>query len=428
VKWTESSDEETDELSRPYTSHLNLLSRSAQDGPSPNISNVISDAGDQQELRLQDSQGTSQVLAIPRNYYNIEESLTSLPPANLSDDLQTRLHAAFRYTMTDQVQFLPLDTLYAIVTPQSVAKELNNQLSDIYSPEEIEQYATMICSETEVRRRGTVKIRSFRKIFALLVIVEATTSFLQFIEEDISNLDLPLTLVKYNGIDGLCRRDAASQDAGIPLECLRRPKWSLTKLRLFEYYQWKLGAPFFYQEEGGDVKHYKLKDNHILPFTSLDNMPEREMNRKGEYKRLQIVDIHPGHHSFRNDKYYGRGFAVQHQIHEEHRSRIKKEIDILKKFSGGRSHPHIVFLLATYEQFKKYHLIFRRAEGDLFTYWKQLITHPKVDQRNVLWMAEQCRGIADGLLNLHRLLIYPISRGGYQKDLAENVAGTFLYF
>jgi hypothetical protein len=120
VKSTESSYGEKDDLSRPYTSHLNLPSQSVQAGPSPNIGNVISDAGDQQELQLQDSRGTSQMLTTPRNYYNIEDALTSLPPANLSVELKTRLHAAFDPILTDQAQFLPLDTLYAIVNPQSV--------------------------------------------------------------------------------------------------------------------------------------------------------------------------------------------------------------------------------------------------------------------------------------------------------------------
>jgi hypothetical protein len=390
-------------------------------GPSPEPSEIVSDAGDQQELQLRHRQDLTQDLDARRR---IEESLASLPPSDFYDDLQTRIHAAFQSTRKEQGEFLPKGLLCTLINTQSVAQELDQQLSDIHTPEEISRYAERICSETEVERRGKLKIKSFRKIFALLVLVEATKFILQFLEEDVSDIDLPLTLVKYKGIDGLCRRNTTGQDAGEPLKCLRRPKWSTTKLRLFEYYQWKVLAPFFFQDENGDVKHYKLNDQHILPFMALDDMAEEDAEREGGFGRVQMVGIHPDHHNFRAEKSCGRGFAVKQQIYEEHRDSFKKEIIILKKFSGVRSHPHVVSLLATYEQFKKFHLIFYRAEGDLFTYWKELRSQPKINQRNVLWVAEQCRGIVDGLLKLHRLLTLPKSQGGAQEEPTQAIRGT----
>jgi serine/threonine protein kinase len=71
---------------------------------------------------------------------------------------------------------------------------------------------------------------------------------------------------------------------------------------------------------------------------------------------------------------------------------------------------HVVSLLATYEHRKKFHFIFYRADGDLFKFWKDIKTLPALDYRNILWVAEQCAGIADGLSKLHRHLTFTLPR------------------
>ncbi|KAH7385336.1 kinase-like domain-containing protein [Phaeosphaeria sp. MPI-PUGE-AT-0046c] len=417
----EAAYEEARQQNRPYTNSLGPPARWDQ-GPSPEPSDVISDAGDQQALQLRHEQAQPPKTNVVRKHVNIEESLASLAAENCYDDLQTRIYEAFKQTRRNQGEFLPKRMLCSLVNTTSVAEELSHTFADDLKPEEIASKAEEICSETEVTRRGRPKIKSFRKIFALLVIIEATKSILQFLEEDISDLDLPLKLVKWRGIDGLCRRESASQDEGVPLECLRRPQWSLNKLRNFEYYQWRLLAPFFYQDKSSDVKHYKLNDHHILPFIPLDDMADEDTEREGGFGRVILVDIHSDHHNFREDSPGCKGFAIKQQMYEDHRNYFKKEMIILKKFSGERSHPHIVSLLATYEQFKKFHLIFSRAEGDLFTFWKELKRRPKINQRNILWMVEQCRGITDGLLKLHRLLTLPKNQGGMQEESTDDLA------
>ncbi|OAL02957.1 hypothetical protein IQ06DRAFT_375626 [Phaeosphaeriaceae sp. SRC1lsM3a] len=408
------------EQQRPYTDSLGPPAQLYQ-GPSPEPSDVISDAGDQQELLLRHKQAQAPKTDGFRKHVNIEESLASLPAENCYDDLQTRIYEAFKQTRRNQGEFLPKGMLCSLVNTTSVAEELSHTFAGILTPDEIESKAEKICSETEVTRRGKPKIKSFRKIFALLVVIEATKSILQFLTEDISDLDLPLKLVKWQGIDGLCRRDSASLNEGVPLKCLRRPQWSLNKLRNFEYYQWRLLAPFFYQDMSSDVKHYKLNDHHILPFIPLDDMADDDTEREGGFGRVILVDIHPDHHNFREDSPGCKGFAIKQQLYEDHRNYFKKEMIILKKFSGERSHPHIVSLLATYEQFKKFHLIFSRAEGDLFTFWKELKRRPNINQRNILWMVEQCRGLTDGLLKLHRLLTLPKNQGGMQEQSTDDL-------
>lgn len=74
---------------------------------------------------------------------------------------------------------------------------------------------------------------------------------------------------------------------------------------------------------------------------------------------------------------------------------------MLMKFSDD-SHEHLISLLARYEQFTKFYLIFPWAEADIENYWKSINPSPKTDYGTVRWVAQQCWGIADGLCIIHR--------------------------
>lgn len=78
---------------------------------------------------------------------------------------------------------------------------------------------------------------------------------------------------------------------------------------------------------------------------------------------------------------------------------FKREVDTLIKFSGD-SHKHLVSLLATYEQTGKFYLVFPWAEADLQGFWVKY-PDPTLDYEGVVWMAEQCHGIASGLMKIH---------------------------
>jgi serine/threonine protein kinase len=101
------------------------------------------------------------------------------------------------------------------------------------------------------------------------------------------------------------------------------------------------------------------------------------------------------------------------------RADFNREVDMLKKFSGD-SHPHLVSLLATYEQFKLFYLIFHWAEADLVDYWKERNPNPSVDYKTILWMAQQCKGIANGLCKIHH---YESSSSKVHPTLDQNSHG-----
>jgi serine/threonine protein kinase len=74
---------------------------------------------------------------------------------------------------------------------------------------------------------------------------------------------------------------------------------------------------------------------------------------------------------------------------------------MLKKFSNP-AHDHLISLLATYEQFRSYFLIFHWAEADLQRYWRDVNPIPSINRETVLWVAKQCKGIADGVVKIHQ--------------------------
>jgi serine/threonine protein kinase len=74
---------------------------------------------------------------------------------------------------------------------------------------------------------------------------------------------------------------------------------------------------------------------------------------------------------------------------------------MLRRFSND-AHAHLISLLATYEQSRRYYLIFHWADANLRGYWRKINPRPSFDPQTVLWVASQCLGIADGLSAIHR--------------------------
>lgn len=94
-------------------------------------------------------------------------------------------------------------------------------------------------------------------------------------------------------------------------------------------------------------------------------------------------------------------FAVGKCLNSKNREQFKREADVLLKFND-ETHPHLISLLATYEQYNKFYLIFPWAEANLEEYWKNIDPYPTTDHATVHWVAEQCRGLAHGLVRIHR--------------------------
>lgn len=178
--------------------------------------------------------------------------------------------------------------------------------SNLRSSAKLAMLARRICGEHE----NTSKVAeappalSFRKIFAILVLLEMPREIVGFLKTRVSDADLPLTGREVSGEFKLFRRKASKKMEGPgsqalertlkrPLKCFRR--WTPNRRREFEHKQWTVLAPYFTRNEepSRNVCHYRLHKETILPFTLWE-----EVGHGGGFGQVFKVDMHSSHHSF----------------------------------------------------------------------------------------------------------------------------------
>ncbi|KUI53533.1 hypothetical protein VP1G_10592 [Cytospora mali] len=327
------------------------------------------------------------------------------PPPSLSphDDIQIPLQDRLLEILRkipgheEKKGIFPEKQLVALITEEHTKKELQSCLKHA-SAVETEEIARKICGTTP--EHGT-QLPRFKKIFTILVLCETPQAILPFMEEGVSDHDLPLRkIITAEGspnIFNLARKGDPSQ-----LKCF--DGWTSTSVWRFEEWQWTTMAPFFYHGRRKDVKHFILQDQVPLPFNTDSRFGSRELpyqrlEFEGGFSKVFKVNIHPEHHDFYKAGDHQRDFAIKCLLSRD-REEFKREADTLMKFSGD-SHKHLISLFATYEQFGKFYLIFPWAEAHLQSYWKQN-PEPASNYEAVHWLAEQCSGIADALKQIHR--------------------------
>lgn len=220
--------------------------------------------------------------------------------------LQDRFFDALVRVHEEKKGFIPRTHLSHLVTEDCVFRELSEILSDAHHPNQIRQYSRKICEEIPQPRDDDddrpVKIKSFKKIFAILVLIEKTTSISKFLEEDVNDLDLPLVKIE-TGQSGARFDLRKPRLRDQTLECFRN--WSQFTVRAFEEWQWVTIAPFFHRGSRKDVHHFPLQDSVMLPFTAdsrRNKQTELQTVHEGGYGRVFKVNIHPDHHNFDKTK------------------------------------------------------------------------------------------------------------------------------
>lgn len=321
--------------------------------------------------------------------------------------------------------FIPKKQLDNIVTEESVIRELHPYFSGRFNDQEISEYARYICGNSHfLVADGRFKLKSYKPVLALLAMFKKTDQILKFLDEDVSDLDLPLINI-FDSRDGrhrIGRRSRTSKSGDFqstPLRCFS--EWNRIESETFLRYQWMMLSPFFTESGYNDIQHYELHNSHILPWTneSLDGYTELE----GGFATVFPVRIHEEHHNFGDPEACSRGFAIK-QLLDKDPIKFKREVTILQKFVGENAHPHIVSLLATYRHCGKYHMIFYRAQGDLFKYWKVINSAPSFDPETIAWVAKQCEGISHGLVQLHRHRTFSETEDAVSKIPVSSVYRT----
>ncbi|KAF4884931.1 Cyclin-dependent kinase 14 [Colletotrichum fructicola] len=405
---------------------------------------VVSDAGNQQWKELE---ALKQESHRGKHAGTEENSSTLLQVTRRSRQQRFKLQRQLRSACKEiknpmstaaKDRFLPKKQLYSIVNTESVISELIERTSGGREDFDIREVAEAVCTDEIVELPGgKKKRRSYRQVFAILVFLGQSQSIHLFMRDCVSDLDLPLVDredLEFKGENALYRTDSAGEPRGQPLACTE--EWSDESRRQFCEYQWMMLAPFFYRSAYNKVNHYTLKDHHRLPFVEEEHPQSADTcgsiaqdalqqdKITSGFSQVYMVRIHPEHHEFHGfDLNPERGFAVK-QLRDEDPDtleKFKKEVNMLKKFTGDGAHPHVVSVLATYEQFGKFHLIFHRADGDLFQYWKFIRPNPTFDKRTVLWVAKQLAGLASGLLRFHRHLTIPKTSDDEESAQNQNI-------
>lgn len=190
--------------------------------------------------------------------------------------------------------FFPEQQLAELVTEEYTKKELHESLPCL-DASQVERLAKKICGTADTD--GKPKLR-FKKIFTILVLCEKLEDILRFLEEEVSDYDLPLCKVAFTdgsqNIFNLARK--GHQDE---LECFRG--WSSAAIWRFEEWQWTTLAPFFHHGKRKDVKHFILPDQVPLPFSMDSRFPSRDSSYKrlefeGGFSNVFKAGLHPEHH------------------------------------------------------------------------------------------------------------------------------------
>ncbi|RSL67947.1 hypothetical protein CEP54_002996 [Fusarium duplospermum] len=221
----------------------------------------------------------------------------------------------------------------------------------------------------------TPEVRSYKKILAILVLINRRSKIRYFLQAGICDADLPLVLVK--------RTDSVASWALQPgkandISPGRLKGWSKSKVTYTKFleWQWVVLAPSFTSGQEKMVPHQSFQDRDILPFTSWEILVES----KSTNVPIQAV-------------------AVK-RLKSQNDGDFEREVNITRRFSDNH-HKNLVCLLATYKQHDEFNLIFPYAECNLLGYWRQVNPNPS-SKDGLSWLAEQCRGLADGLAYIHR--------------------------
>jgi hypothetical protein len=242
-------------------------------------------------------------------YANLKENdrkpvdLYSLGSDHEKLDLQDQFMEALVKVHEEKKGFFPRALLSSLVTEDCVFNELTRTLSG-HNRNQIRQYAKQICKEEPLPQDEDdyrpPMIKSFKKIFVILVLIEETSSITQFLAEDvnINDLDLPLSRIPVNGSNTRFHL-RSKREPEKELECFW--KWSQFKIRSFEEWQWTTISQFFHKGTYKDVKHFPLHDSVMLPFT-MDSrrgmVSEGRVEFEGGFGRVFKVNIHRDHHNF----------------------------------------------------------------------------------------------------------------------------------
>jgi hypothetical protein len=262
-------------------------------------------------------------------------------PGEIDDDpektLEERLYAELCPTTQPRHEFIPMGRLNSIINEAAVRREMDRD--PILSRLQDDQKATLtkqICQPHRIATSPRGVYTSYRKIFAILVLIYEVDQITQFLNYEVTDSDLPL--VNPEGSRNFeLRRSHAPKEA---LQCFEG--WKIGHKRQFFEWQWAMLAPFLSRTRDGQVAFYDFPDRTVLPFTK-----EATQSHQKEYEPLERaeggygdvfkVQIHPEHHNFQDyivsapENNVNLANMISTNNFEVHRTRLRSETSTLQR-------------------------------------------------------------------------------------------------
>jgi len=361
--------------------------------------------------------------------------------------------------------YIPVDALHSIVTLDAIRQILPCVIKN-GTPDSVDRMAQEILG----RYRGEHEMpKSYRRIFAILVLIKKADSIVEFVKEEVTDAQLPLRKV---GTGRPVQLSYSNNEESIRLF----QEWKDYDIEMFENKQWETLAPFFSMgiNEDNLVRLYQLSWRHPLPFeiipegTDTSKREERPTNigsprsdffqgpfhsMKGGHGKVWKVRICQGQHSLPSYRvrdpptYLLFGFnTVQNQGNEENpalaikrllaadRKTFQNEVNILTQLNKCND-PHLVKLLLAIEILgqpghnSSFFLVFPFADSNLRQFWERNFPHPEGTNTATYapWVAKQLYGLAWALCKLHHQHQREVHSLKYEDDDRINNTGDTLY-
>jgi hypothetical protein len=194
---------------------------------------------------------------------------------------------AYYIPITDLEKILSRDTIRGILP--ALAKDLGE--------EKFDAYADMICPPPASEDKPPT---SYRKILAILILMQKSDKIGDFVEGEISDDKLPLRRIGEERPFKLGIKESSD-----PPKCFE--EWGDHDIESFDTMQYQMLAPFFALGRGDRVHHYVLSDRRPLPFERLKGdtkgteVPDQLSGNTndemaGGFGKVTGVTIDPAHH------------------------------------------------------------------------------------------------------------------------------------
>ncbi|KAH6869265.1 kinase-like domain-containing protein [Thelonectria olida] len=282
-------------------------------------------------------------------------------------------------------QFIPLRDLKYILSPNVVAKLLEEaSLTSIMQPG---QPDPIFGSEDKPRRI---------KILGILILTGGVDYIKHFCNNGPDDEKLPL-----------------SRDSNF----FKSNNWKQRLIDEFCRRQYEMLAPDF-NFSNREVQDFLI--NYPLPF-----LKELDWKVHGAHGLISKAYIHPDYQiwSGSNSKLQQPFYAIK-KFFPNNSTHFANERNALQRFGGQREgHKNLLTLLLSYQRGGESFMIFPWAEGNLVDFWKKEPTANPPSPKDLIWLIQQCQGIASGLSKVHRY-----EHGNFQGRHGDIKPENILFF